>query len=168
MFAFAPISFNGQKAVQHRLRRSRHWQKKPSRCHFFLNHSHLHIRAFIHKKTFIKSIMHARPHHANPQNWLLFRVRAVFALVAPISGLWKRYCFNGLISCVRVDSQWEISALGGAAITWPPPFIKYLPSHSLGCALFRIAPMITFPAFAVQCTTLMPTFLSISLLFYIV
>lgn len=57
----------------------------------------------------------------------------------------KWYYFNGLISCVRVDSQWEISALGGAAITWSPPFIKYLHAHSQDCTLFRIAPLITFP-----------------------
>lgn len=131
---------------------------------FFLNHSHLHITAFIHKKNPFKKgcIAHTGRRHANPAWW------AVSVHVAPISGLCKPYCFNGLISCVRVDSQWEISALGGAAITWPPPFIKYLPAHSQGCTLFRIAPMITFPAFAVQCATLTPVFVSISLLFHII
>lgn len=60
----------------------------------------------------------------------------------------KRHCFTAPISCV--DSQWEISALGGAEITWSSPFIKYLPAHSQDCTLFRIAPTITFPAF--DCT----------------
>lgn len=45
--------------------------------------------------------------------------------------------------CALVDSQWEISAPGGAAVTWSPPFIKYLPAHSQHCMPFRIAPTIT-------------------------
>lgn len=137
---------------------------------FFLNHSHLHITAFIHKKNRLKKGPSRTPDgvtQTRRSSWCCADEPFLYTS-RPFRGFGKRYCFNGLISCVRVDSQWEISALGGAAITWPPPFIKYLPAHSQRCSLFRIAPMITFPAFAVQCATLTPVFVSISLLFQII
>lgn len=121
---------------------------KSWRCHFFLNHSHLHITISIHKNA-----SHALPFSQQHTdiNCNLYMMFSCMSRPFQVSLKW--YCFNGLISCVRVDSQWEISALGGAAITWSPPFIKYLPAHSQDCTLFRIAPMITFPAFTVQCVT---------------
>lgn len=128
---------------------------KSERCYFFLNHTHLHITVSIHKK---RSNIHALIQHkatdADRSVYVLcfLGARSVFSIVL--------CCFNRADPpssspvWALVDSQWEISASGGAAVTWSPPFIKYLPAHSQHCTLFRIAPTIPFSLNIIQYCTM--------------
>lgn len=137
---------------------------KKRRGHFFFSITHISISQspFIKKRPRVHALIQHKA--ADRQVSCFFSTRSFIYYYFLL-----KYCFVAFLIRLTpppsspvwalVDCQWEISASGGAAVTWSPPFIKYLPAHSQHCTLLRVAPTSTQRAhflYTVQSCTVTP------------
>lgn len=143
------------------------------RCHFFLNHAHLHITISIHKKNALKKeASHSRLkcHEAAGGNANLYGYKVVFVHVAPISsGVFGIVLMGWSLVCACWQSVRNICF--GRCCGHMIPSIHKVPACPF-TALYTVShctddhTMITFPTFIVQHITYIRECSSVSGLFH--